>query len=131
MPRRGRSDPGFGYGPPRYPGTFLLALREAVAGMSWQIRGWRGNLIECVDSAGNEHAVGLDNLYRRARRLDRDKWPELVAEFLRTVSGVAADELLPADLASAADRLLLRLGSPRRPADGEAVPWSQRLEGTD
>jgi hypothetical protein len=131
MPRLNRNDPGSGSGPPRYPGTFLLALREAVAGLGWQIRRWRGALVECVDAEGNERNVGLDNLYRRARLIDRDKWPELVAEFLRTVAGVSNDELLPESLASAADRLLVRLGPLHRPEEGEAAPWSQRLENTD
>jgi hypothetical protein len=131
MPRLNRSDPGYGSGPPRYPGTFLLAVREAVAGLGWQVRRWRGGLVDCVDAEGNERSVGLDNLYRRARQTEREKWPGLVADFLRTVAGVGADDLLPADLASAADRLLVRLGPLRRPAEGEPAPWAQRLDNTD
>ncbi len=45
MQSRSRSDPGFGFGPPRYPGTFLLAFRQALAGLHWQARRWLGHAV--------------------------------------------------------------------------------------
>ena len=72
MPSRGRSNPGHGSTPPKYPGTFLLAFREAVAGLGWQVRKWMGHLVECADPEGREHVVGLENLFRRARQHERE-----------------------------------------------------------
>src|SRR6516164_1273663 len=96
-PRR-RSDPGQGSGPPKYPGTFLLALREACAGLNWQVRQWKGDSVECVDAAGKDHVIGLDNLFRRARQIERVDWPQLISEFLNTVGSIDPDENLPDSL---------------------------------
>ena len=74
MPSHSRSDPGHGSGPPKYPGTFLLAFREAVAARGWRIDRWLGAAVACVDGEGHEHLVGLENLYRRARREDRQQF---------------------------------------------------------
>jgi hypothetical protein len=125
-----RSHPGFGNGPPRYPGTFLLAFREAVAELGWQIRRWLGTAVECVDAEGREQVVGLENLFRRARRQERTDWPELIAEFLRTGQEAPIDDP-PADLAEVADQLLVRVGPPLpRRSDGPEV-WSQPIAGTN
>jgi hypothetical protein len=74
-----RGDPGQGSGPSRYPGTFLLAVREALAGLNWQIRRLSGGTVECVDAQGREQTIGLENIYRRARREDHPltwrPWP--------------------------------------------------------
>jgi hypothetical protein len=110
MPPR-RSDPGQGSGPSRYPGTFLLAFREAAASLKWQVRRWRGAAVECLDDQGREQVVGLENLYRRARREERSTWPELIAAFLGSVP-TEQFEHPPASLAEVADRLLVRLGPP-------------------
>src|SRR5437660_1221143 len=111
MSRRSRSHPGLGSPPPRYPGTFLLAFREAAASLKWQVRRWRGAVVECVDDRGREQVVGLENLYRRARREERSTWPELIAAFLGSVPTEQLDHP-PASLAEVADRLLVRLGPP-------------------
>src|SRR5947207_7617559 len=71
MPPQARSDPGHGSGPARYPGTFLLAFREAAGELNWQVRRWLGAVVDCADAEGREHQVGLENLYRRARRVNR------------------------------------------------------------
>jgi hypothetical protein len=129
QPRR-RSDPGKGSGPPRYPGTFLLALREATAGLGWQVRRWLGDTIECLDAEGRQHVVGLENVFRRARRLPRTDWPVLITEFLTSVQVAEQVGNGPTDLITVADRLLVRLGQPFTAlADGTHV-WSQELGGT-
>jgi hypothetical protein len=129
MPRE-RSDPGSGSGPPRYPGTFLLAFREAIAGLGWEIRRWLGDAVVCADAEGEEHTVGLENLYRRARREDRSRWPELIRDFLVKVrtAEVAADA--EADLNEVADQLLVRLGQPFTAIPQSMRIWAQQLEGT-
>src|SRR5579872_6184695 len=104
-----RHHPGQGSPPPRYPGTFLLALREGLAAAGWKVQRWLGNAVECVDAQGREQVVGLENLYRRARREDRGGWPELVAGFLASVHAEHLDKPPPA-LAEVADRLLVRIG---------------------
>ena len=106
-----RGDPGQGSGPSRYPGTFLLAVREALASMSWEIRRLSGGTVQCVDAQGREQTIGLENIYRRARREDRSTWPELIAGFLGSVPSEQLDNP-PTDLAAVADRLLVRLGPP-------------------
>jgi hypothetical protein len=132
MPRSNRNNPGAGSGSPKYPGTFLLAFREAVAELGWQIRRWLGDAVECVDADGEEHIVGLENLFRRARREDRQSWPALISDFLSTVR--AAEKNLgdaPVELAQVADRLLVRLGPPFSGLRDESRVWSQTLPGTD
>jgi hypothetical protein len=130
QPRR-RSDPGQGSGPPRYPGTFLLAFREALAGLGWQVRQWKGPMVECTDADGQEHVIGLENLFRRARQVEREQWPALVTDFLNTVGDIDPEETLPGNLEDVADKLLVRLGPPIKKVPDEARVWSQPLEGTD
>jgi hypothetical protein len=124
-----RSDPGFGSGRSRYPGTFLLAFREAVAGMGWQIRRWLGDAVECVDAEQRQQVVGLENLFRRARRAERSNWTELIADFLKT-SQLGPIDHPPEDLASVADKLLVRLGPPMSPGAQGLPVWQQEIEGT-
>jgi hypothetical protein len=126
MTIRGRTHPGPGSAPPRYPGSFLLAFREALAGLKWEVRRWMGHLVACADSQGKEKVVGLENLYRRARREPREAWPALIVEFLQVADTAAQNELLPADLASVADQLLVRLGPPM--PEGTSV-WTVPLAG--
>jgi hypothetical protein len=125
MPGFDRCDPGRGTGPPRYPGTFMLAFREAVAGMGWKISRWLGDAVECVDDQRREQIVRLENLYRRARQENRSTWPELIADFLRSVPREHLDNP-PANLAEVADRLLVRLGPPI-PKQGNIEIWSRPL----
>ncbi len=129
MSSRHRSDPGSGSGQPRYPGTFLLAFREAVAAVGWQVRRWLGDAVECVDAEQRQQVVGLENLYRRARRAERADWVELIADFLKTSQLGPIDDP-PEDLATVADKLLVRLGPPLATgAKGPAV-WQQTIDGT-
>src|SRR5947209_3925318 len=131
MSSHGRSDPGQGSGPPRYPGTFLLAFREAVAARNWQVKRWRGQMVECVDAEGHDHVLGLENLYRRARREERVEWPTLIREFLDTVDDAEVAEGLPTELAAVADQLLVRLGQPFQRTETGPRVWSQALGNTD
>jgi hypothetical protein len=128
MPPPNRSDPGLGSGPPRYPGTFLLAFREAAAALKWTINRWLGGAVECLDAEGRDHVIGLENLYRRARRTDRAAWPELITNFLTLIDPEQSDSP-PTSLADAADRLLPRLGRPLGRADGLEL-WLQEVPGT-
>jgi hypothetical protein len=90
MPQHGRSHPGSGSGAPRFPGTFLLAFREALAALNWEARRWLGEAVECVDAKGCEHVVGLEDLYRKTRLQPRETWPAVIAEFMRTLDADAA-----------------------------------------
>jgi hypothetical protein len=130
QPRR-RSNPGLGSGPSRYPGTFLLALREAIAGLGWQVRRWLGDTVECLDAEEREHVVGLENVYRRARRLPREDWPDLITEFLTSVQIAEQADNQPTDLSAVADQLLVRLGRPFTALPNGTRVWSQALAGTD
>lgn len=128
--RSGRSDPGQGSGPPKYPGSFLLALREAAAALNWRACQCKGQRALCIDASGREHVIGLDNLYRRARQAGaRDTWPALITDFLRTVEGIGAAQEVPADLRAVADQLLVRLGNVQAPVPADR-PWAQPLAGT-
>jgi hypothetical protein len=123
-----RSNPGHGSGPSPYPGTFLLAFREALAGLGWEPARWLGHAVVCRTGEGHEHTVGLDNLYRRARLVPRGDWPALITEFLRTVSSITPEVTLPDNLDAVADQILPRIGPPF--AVGEVKTWSQRLGDT-
>jgi hypothetical protein len=130
MPHR-RSDPGQGSGTPHYPGTFLLTFREAATGLGWQVRRWHGQTVECTDGDGQPLTVGVENLFRRARRADRADWPALITEFLRTVGSAGQATNLPTDLASVAGQLLVRVGTPLASPSAEGKVWSQPLNDTD
>jgi len=129
MNRHQRNHPGQGSPPPRYPGTFLLAFREALAATNWQVCRWLGSAVECTDNQGREQVVGLENLYRRARRQDRASWPELIASFLNSVHAEQFENP-PEALAEVADRLLVRIGQPlpSRPEGPEV--WCEPLHDT-
>jgi hypothetical protein len=109
----------------------MLAFREAVAELKWEVRRWLGQMVECADENGQQQVVGLDNLYRRARQSPRESWPALIVEFLRAAGTADALENMPDELAPVADKLLLRLGQPMKIASEDAKVWSQPLPGTD
>ena len=124
-----RTNPGHGFGGQRFPGTFLLALREAFDRLGWQTRRWLGDAVECTDAKGREQVLALENLYRRVRPVDRSTWPDALAEFLAQVP----DEALvdpPEAMVAVAERVRIRLGRPLAPQDSELEIWSQRLTGT-
>ncbi len=128
MPQSDRTDPGSNRA--RYPGTFLLAFREAADSLGWHIQSWRGDSVACTDGAGEKLLVGLENLFRRVRRQDRGEWPKLVAEFLRKVNVGGKSDDLDRDLSEVADRLLLRVGPPFPQLPGAAKVWNQPLDAT-
>lgn len=129
MPRQSRSDPGLGFGGPRYPGTFLLALREAFRRLKWDARKWLGDAVECTDANGREQLLALENLYRRVRPVERAAWADVLVEFLEQIP----DEALtnpPASLEEVADRVLVRLGPPFAAQEPPAEVWSHRVAGS-
>jgi len=126
MDQRTRSNPGTLSPSPRYPGTFLLALRAALAEMQWQPRRWLGMAVECVDAQGRDQMLGLENLYRRLRREDRSKWPALIVEMLRSVPPESTETV---QLGDVADRILVRLGPPFAPSEDSKQVWFQPLVG--
>ncbi len=129
QPKRGH--PGSGGAGQRYPGTFLLALREATAKMNWEVRCWLGDAIECVDAGGETHTVGLENLFRRARREERERWPELIADFLNKLREAEKSAVAAAKLDEVADKVLVRLGRGFSALSDKVKIWSQPLAGTD
>jgi hypothetical protein len=130
MPPSRRSHPGQGGSSPRYPGSFLLALREAATGLKWAVRQIKGDMAQCADAEGQEHLVGLENLYRRARQVERASWPELIADFLSTVASIETERGLPESLDDVAGQILARLGPPLA-MPKEATVWSQAIAGTN
>jgi hypothetical protein len=108
----------------------MLALREAIAGLHWQIRRFKGDMVECVDAEGREHVVGLDNLFRRARQTERETWPELITDFLTTVGSIDPEENLPEHLDDVVEQLLVRVGPPMKKMPDEAKVWAQPLGDT-
>ena len=131
MARHHRSHPGNHSRPARYPGTFLLAFQEALTGLHLQVRRWLGDAVACVDQDGNEQVVGLENLYRRARQVDRRDWPALITEFLTSLQASPDIDELPEQLAAVAQQLLPRLGPPLKSEVAEIQPWFHPLPGTD
>lgn len=126
-PRR-RSDPGFGSGPPKYPGTFLVAFREAAASADMKIVRYLGHSVACIDAQGREQTVGLENLYRRARQIERSEWPALIANFLRTADLSSLEGQLGADLETLSEQVLVRLG---KGVPEEMGAWEVQLPGSE
>src|SRR5437868_6982140 len=118
-----RNNPGHGFGGPRYPGTFLLALREAFDRIKWQARRWLGDAVECTDANGREQLLALENLYRRVRPVERATWPDVLVEFLAQIPDEALSNP-PTCLAEVADRVLVRLGPPFAAQNPPAEVWS-------
>jgi hypothetical protein len=122
-----RHNPGHGSAPPRYPGSFLLAVREALAEAGWRPCRWLGLAVECVDAGGREQVIGLENLFRRLRREERAAWPRLVLEMIRSVP---ADAIESVPLAEVAERILVRIGPPMGPVgEPEKEVWFEPLLG--
>jgi hypothetical protein len=121
-----RTNPDRASGGPRYPGTFLLALREAFARLQWNPRRWLGDAVEFTDANGREQVMALENLYRRVRPADRATWPDLLVECLGQIpEDVGANP--PTALVDVADRLLVRLGPPFSQEGLINDVWSQPL----
>jgi hypothetical protein len=126
----GRGNPGYGSGPPQFPGSFLLAFTEAARGIGWRFNRLTGDIAHCVDADGEKREVGLENLYRRARRTPRVDWPQLAADFLKSIDEAVGDETAR-PLVEVADRLLIRLGRPLEVKGvGDSV-WARPIAGTD
>lgn len=129
MEPRSRSDPGRGTGGPRYPGSFLLAVRAAADKVGWRFDRVQRDVGICIDTSGEERRVGLENLYRRARRAPREEWLQLTTDFLQALEQ-AKDDPLPERLEDAGEHLLVRIGRPPETDASDRI-WSQPLDGTD
>lgn len=128
MGPRQRTHPGTGSGPLRFPGTFVLAFREAAVGAGWQVQRWYGPLAVCADGHGHARFLDAEALFERLRRVERTDWPGLLSVFFRTVLATEMFRPLSCDLGSAADRLEVRLG-PLLPEPPEAAGrWQQALD---
>jgi hypothetical protein len=121
----GDTNPRTGSGRSRYPGTFLLAVREALAQLNWQAVAWKSFLVECLDGQGRPQQVGLENIYRRVRREPRETWPNLLVELLGSVPAEIANP--PKHLNEVAEQLLVRIGQPFHDQNAETDVWSQPL----
>jgi hypothetical protein len=130
MPSHNRSNPGNSSGPPRYPGTFLMAFRDALGALNWKAERWMGDAVACLDANGDEHVVGLENLFRRARREEREQWPALIQDFLSRIRAAETTGEQERDLATVADQLLVRFGLPFTSMPNQLKVWSRNLEGT-
>jgi len=101
-----------------------------LAQADWQLQRLVRDVAYCTDGEGRERVVGVENLYRRARRTSREAWPELITEFLRTVNTVEPEEHLSAELEAVAGQLLPRIGHPIKLELDEAMVWHQPLAAT-
>jgi hypothetical protein len=128
MANHSRSDPGSGSGV-RYPGTFLIAVRQALARLNWQVERFLPHSVVCRDPSGKEQLVGLENLYRRARREDRAEWAELIVGFLGSIDLEQLQDA-PKNLGEVTDRLMVRIGQPMRAPNAAGALWSQPLGDT-
>jgi hypothetical protein len=131
MAGRGRSNPGTGFGAPRYPGAFLLAFREAATRVGLRVDAFRKDLAHCLDENGKLFSVGVENIFRRVRREERENWLEVIAEFLQTIREAESSGGQPPGLADSADRLLLRLGHPMKLGKSEDAVWHWPIDNTD
>jgi hypothetical protein len=90
-----------------------------------------GDAVACLDADGDEHVVGLENLFRRARREEREQWPVLIHDFLSRIRAAEKSGEEDRTLASVADRLLVRFGLPFTSTPNQLKVWSRELEGTN
>src|SRR5437763_4693822 len=115
---------------PRYPGSFLQAFREAAESLGWKVTAWHDGGVTCVDPAGEEQTVGLENVYRRARQADRAEWPDIVRAFLGNVDTGQYKDVVGSGLAEVAGRLLPRVGRPFKAHGVDTRPWARPLGET-
>jgi hypothetical protein len=108
-----------------------MAFREALTALNWKPERWMGDAVACMDSHGEEHVVGLENLFRRARREEREQWPGLIQDFLSHIRDAETAGEENRDLDSVAERLLVRFGLPFTSLPNQLKVWSRQLEGTN
>jgi hypothetical protein len=128
MAKHSRNHPGSGSGV-RYPGTFLLAVRQALARLNWQVERFLPRSVVCRDPNGKEQLIGLENLYRRARREERGEWVEMIVGFLSSVD-LEQYSNVPKELAGVTDRLMVRIGRPMTAPNAEGAIWAKPLGDT-
>jgi hypothetical protein len=113
--------------PTGFRAVFSHSLTEfGYTGIEWEANGV--NVTPPDSSDGHKHYIGLSNLYRRAKAVDRSEWPAMIREFLEHIGG-PFDGDVPTDLNALGDRLRPRLGQPFL-REAQAFPWGIPLPGT-
>ncbi|WP_439623748.1 hypothetical protein [Gemmata sp.] len=113
------------------PSGFRAAVTHALADLNYTVASWEPDGVNVVPPTGkgDEQYIGLSNLYRRARAVEKAEWPAMIREFLGHLTGVLAGPKIPDDLTAVADRLRPRLGRPFS-RQGKTHPWGVPLPGT-
>lgn len=75
-----KTHPGFG-GPAPYPGSFVLALREALQSHGWELDRWQG-IAASIRRDGDVAMLEPEIPYRRLRHLPRSRWSAVLCEWL-------------------------------------------------
>jgi hypothetical protein len=113
---------------------FRETVKQQLATLGFTVTRWHedGLGLDCVNADGESRYLGFSNLYRKCLDADRDQWPKIIDDFLEVIvlTTDKKDVQIPDDLASAADRLLVRIGKPFEIKDGKG-PWQKKLPGTD
>lgn len=113
---------------------FRESVKSQLASLGFTVTRWYedGLGLDCVNAAGETRYLGFSNLYRKCLDADREQWPTIINDFLDVIvlTTQKQDVQMPDDLASAADRLLVRIGKPFEIKDGKG-PWQKKLPGTD
>src|SRR5262245_37768462 len=109
---------------------FRETVKNQMAGLGFTVTKWYedGLGLDCQNADGETRYLGFSNLYRKCLDADREQWPTIINDFLDVIVLTTAkkDVQMPDDLASAADRLLVRIGKPFEIKDGKG-PWQKKL----
>lgn len=115
------------------PSGFRAAVTHALADLGYAVATWEADGVNVRPPAAagkdGEQYIGLSNLYRRARAVEKVEWPALIRGFLDHVTGALGGPKIPDDLTAVTDQLRPRLGKPFS-RQGKAHPWGVSLPGT-
>ena len=117
------------------PIEFRAEVTQALTEIGYTVAEWEIDAVRVLvpvekrSSEKNDHAIGLENLYRRARGTDRCEWPAMIREFLGHISETLDGMSIPNDLTTIASQLRPRLGRPFS-REGNTFPWGIPLPGT-
>ncbi len=113
---------------------FRETVKQQLATAGFTVTRWYedGLGLDCKNASGETRYLGFSNLYRKCLDADRDEWPKIVTDFLEVIvlTTDQKDVQIPDDLATATDRLLVRIGKPFEIKDGKG-PWQKKLPGTE
>lgn len=119
--------------PSALPSGFRAAVTHALAALGYAVATWEadGVNVRAPAAAGKDGVqyIGLSNLYRRAKAVDKSEWPRVIGEFLDHVTGALGAPKIPDDLTTVASQLRPRLGKPFS-RQGKAHPWGVPLPAT-